>query len=353
MISKFNFASLLIDWSDQNIRKLSWRYEKDPYKIWISEIMLQQTRTKHVESYYQKFLQKFPNIQSLAKSNIDSVLQAWEGMGYYSRARNLHNTAQIVVKEFGSKFPATPHELIQLPGIGEYTSAAIASFAFEYPIAAIDGNVIRIITRVFGLAIDVNNIYGKKTIREIANHCLGNCKSSLFNQAMMDLGAQVCISKYPKCDKCPFGKICIAAMNEITHELPLKKPKPKLKNRNLHYVIVKDSKSKGLIRKRISQDIWKGLYEPLLFETRTPKYLEEDQLKELICKEIKGRPGIVVTEKKRFTHLLTHQKLMVHFYKISVAKPLILKNNSGYLIQSLKNFENFAFPRIVRKYINF
>lgn len=331
---------------------MSWRNERDPYKIWISEIMLQQTRTRHVEKYYKRFIKKFPTVQVLAKSQIDTVLQYWEGLGYYSRARNLHKASKLIKEEYQSMVPHVPEDLIKLPGVGTYTSAAIASFAYDYPVVALDGNALRVISRALGKALEITSAKGKAKVQKIANSILGDASSSEFNQAMMDLGAEICTPRNPKCELCPLTKICIANKENRIAELPIKKNKIGIKKRYLHYILLIDPLKKSLIRKRVDNDIWKELYELILFENKRSGYLPNDEIQKQIRSILKTSKNINIDARSQYDHTLTHQRLKVYFYKINLEKALELKNNSGYLIQSLKNFENFAFPRIVRKYLD-
>lgn len=342
---------MLLDWSFENPRVLPWHIAQNPYKIWISEIMLQQTRTQQVENYYKRFIKKFPTLRKLANAHIDEVLHSWEGLGYYSRARNLYKTAQIIVEELNSQFPNTPEELNRLPGIGKYTAAAISSFAFQYPIAAVDGNVNRVLSRVFGLLLDTNSTYGKKEIQKLANLCLGNSNSSIFNQAMMDLGSQICQPKNPKCQNCPFENYCKANLEDSISSIPLKRNTIVKKDRMMHYFIIVDKKNMSLIKKREEQDIWNGLYEPMLFENKNKKFLNKDLIIKLLKVHLKSTEDLQIQECIQNLHLLTHQRLWINFYKINIKNLLALRNNSPYIVKSLKNFENFAFPRIIRKYL--
>lgn len=352
MISYKKFASQLLDWSKDYPRKLSWYQEKDPYKIWISEIMLQQTRVTQVENYYNRFIKSFPSLQKLAEAKLDQVLQSWEGLGYYSRARNLHKAVKYVVSILNSEIPSTPEELIHLSGIGTYTSAAIASFAYDYPIAAVDGNVFRVLSRIFKLKIDIHSQKGKNEIQTIANLCLADSSSSSFNQAMMNLGALICLPKNPKCHICPFEKNCLAKKDELVSFFPIKKAKIQIRKRYLHYFLIIDNKNRSIIEKRKENDIWKELYQLPLLENKSSKYLNENEILKFIKSQLKSIKNIELKSRKRLVHPLTHQLLNLNFYEIRLKNPLLLKNNSAFLVKSLKNFENFAFPRIVRKYFD-
>ncbi len=314
--------------------------------------MLQQTKTIQVENYYNRFIKAFPTVQKLAKADLDKVLHSWEGLGYYSRARNLHKAAQHIVYNLKSKFPATPNELIQLSGIGSYTSAAIASFAFDYPIAAVDGNVIRVLSRIYKLKIDFKSQKGKNEIQSIANLCLANSSSSDFNQAMMNLGAMICTPRNPKCVVCPFEKYCLAKKDDVIELFPIKKEKIKIRKRHFNYFLIIDSNHQSIIQKRIENDIWKELYELPRIENKSIKFLSKAEIISYLKTHIKSLKNIDITSKYRVSQLLTHQFLYLNFYEVKLAKPILLKNNSAFLIKSLKNFENFAFPRIVRKYLD-
>lgn len=304
------FSSRLIDWYQTNHRNLPWRLTTDPYKIWLSEIMLQQTRVAQGLPYYERFIKSFPTVFDLAKASEQSVLRLWQGLGYYSRARNLHRSAKQVVKDFNGNFPESSRELTKLPGIGDYTAAAIASIAFLEPVAVVDGNVFRVLARVFGIETDIGSSNGKKYFFSLANKLIDKDRPDLFNQALMEFGALHCLPKNPKCSDCIFSKSCEANQKNLQALLPIKSQKIKIKTRYFYYIIIRN-KNKILMKQRTEKDIWQGLNDFYLIEkTRSQKaksLLKEDGLLAKL---------IIVDESKIYKHQLSHQKLIVRFIKV-------------------------------------
>ena len=308
------FFLKIIDWYQTNHRNLPWRQTIDPYKIWISEIMLQQTRVAQGLPYYQRFMKSFPSVFDLAKAPEQNVLRMWQGLGYYSRARNLHRCAKQVVKNFNGNFPSSFKELIKLPGIGDYTAAAIASFAFREPVAVVDGNVFRVLARIFGIETDIASNEGKKYFFSLANKLIDKDRPDLFNQALMEFGALHCLPKNPKCRECIFSKSCEANQKNLQAVLPVKSKKLKVKTRYFYYFIFRN-KNKVLMRQRIHKDIWRGLNDFYLIETHR-KYKPQALMK----KDSLLAEAVMLNESRTYKHVLTHQKLMVRF--ISVKSPL-------------------------------
>jgi A/G-specific adenine glycosylase len=304
------FSSKLIDWYQTNYRNLPWRQTKDPYKIWLSEVMLQQTRVAQGLPYYERFLKLFPSVFALAKASEQNVLRSWQGLGYYSRARNLHRCAKQVVEKFNGSFPNSFKELTNLPGIGDYTAAAIASFAFHEPVAVVDGNVFRVLARVFGIEKDIGSNDGKKYFSSLANKLIDKERPDLFNQALMEFGALHCIPKNPKCNGCIFSKSCETKQKNLQSILPVKSKKQKIRKRYFYYFIIR-SKNKILMKQRTEKDIWQGLNDfYLIEETRSQKtesLLKHDKLLST---------SLITDESKIYKHQLSHQKLMVKFIMI-------------------------------------
>ncbi|MEP7195085.1 MAG: A/G-specific adenine glycosylase [Saprospiraceae bacterium] len=352
MFSSKNFASQLLDWSNINPRSLPWLAEKNIYKIWIAEIMLQQTRVDQVIPYYSKFLNRFPNVRSLATADLDQVLKLWEGLGYYSRARNMTICAKEIIQLHGGKFPTNPEELKKLRGIGDYTSAAISSFASDYPIVAVDGNAIRVLSRIFGLDYNPYSSQGKKDYQKFANKCLGKSTSSIFNQALMDFGSSICIPKNPKCDLCPFIEECFAYKEIRISDFPPKKQKIIKTKRTFNYFMMIDPKGRCLIAKRSSNDIWEGLYEFALIENKSTSAFTKLRIMQAVKDILPNELEPKIESVSKFKHLLTHQILTIFFYKVQVTNALRTKNKYGYLVESVENFLNFAFPRIVRVFLD-
>ncbi len=277
-----NFSKALISWYLQNQRDLPWRKTVNPYNIWLSEIMLQQTRVAQGLPYYLSFIEAFPTVHDLANAEEEKVLKLWQGLGYYSRARNLHATAKFVSKELKGNFPNSYKELLKLKGVGEYTAAAIASISFNENVAVVDGNVFRVLARYFGVEQDISDSKSKKTFQELANSLVPKNNAANFNQAIMEFGAIQCTPKSPDCNNCIFNKSCFALQKKKVNQLPIKTKKTKIKDRFLNYVIVKDSDAKFLIEKRTENGIWKNLFQFPLIETEKP--LKDDKITTLIKK---------------------------------------------------------------------
>lgn len=301
------FSSKIIDWYQVHFRRLPWRETSDPYKIWLSEVILQQTRVAQGLPYYEQFLKSFPTIFDLAGASEQNVLRLWQGLGYYSRARNLHRCAKMIVEKFDGKFPSSLKKLVELPGVGDYTGAAIASIAFREPVAVVDGNVFRVLARIFGVEKDTASTSGKKYFFSLANQLIDHNRPDLFNQAMMEFGALHCVPKQPKCSDCPFSRSCEANQRNLQSVLPVKSKKIKARIRHFYYFVIRD-KNRILMRQRIGNDIWRGLHDFYLTETSGAKkpgiFMKTDKLL---------ANAVVVEESKLYKHTLTHQKLRVRF----------------------------------------
>ncbi len=269
------FTNNLKHWGDQNRRDLPWVGEKNPYRIWLSEVILQQTRVEQGLPYYERFLRLFPDVQALASAPRDTVFKAWEGLGYYSRARNLMKTASLISNDFGGIFPADYEGLKALPGVGEYTAAAIASFAYNQPHAVLDGNVFRVLARFFGIAHPVDSTAGRKMFRARADAVLDRSAPGRWNQALMDFGSSICKPRNPLCSACPVADNCTAFLQDSIAELPRKKKKTARRTRYFHYLIP-EHEGVRWVRQRASRDIWTGLYEFPLVEN--PGRLDPEQL---------------------------------------------------------------------------
>ena len=329
------FSNLLLKWFEENQRIMPWRGETDPYKIWVSEIILQQTRVKQGWNYYLNFIEQFPNVELLAKASLQEVLHIWQGLGYYSRARNMHLAAQNIIHNHQGIFPHHYLEIKKLKGIGNYTAAAIASIAFQLPYPAVDGNVLRVITRIFGIYEDISQ---KKTVQKITQLCLklmDEVNPGNFNQALMEFGAIQCTPKNPKCESCPFISSCLALKKEHQALLPVKTLKTKVKNRFLNYFIFfKDSNT--IIEQRTENNIWKNLYQFPLIETQI------DCKK--ISKKMISNAGLGNCKPiffKDINHKLTHRHLFIRFYIVNDFFPK-LKNN--WLVTPVENLNRFPFP---------
>lgn len=308
------FSNTLLRWYEEHKRDLPWRNSRNPYFIWLSEILLQQTRVSQGLPYYEKFVNKYPDVFALASASETEVLKLWEGLGYYSRARNLLKTAQFLVKENNGIFPDSYQELLKLTGIGPYTAAAIASFAFREQVAVVDGNVYRVLSRVFGEKADIGSGSGIKKFAELAKSLLPSKKSDLYNQAIMEFGALHCTPATPKCSHCPVGGICYARANNLQEALPVKLKKIKKSYRYFNYVLF-NYKDNFYLKKRTDKDIWKGLYEFHLIEDE--KLLRAE---EVVAKISRGKPAnlTICKESLEYKHLLSHQTIYAKIWEIKI-----------------------------------
>lgn len=325
----------LIDWYELNKRILPWRETDDPYKIWISEIILQQTRVAQGMEYYMRFVERFPDIQSLADAEEDEVLLYWQGLGYYSRARNLHKAAKIAASSglfnMVQNSSTLYEQLRSLPGIGDYTAGAIASFAFDLPYPALDGNVYRVLSRLYDCEIAFDTTQGKKHFRKLAEELLDRERPRLFNSAIMELGALHCVPTAPDCHTCPLNTWCKALANNTVELLPVRKPRPKLRERYLEYTIYITPERTTLIHQRKGNDIWKHLWEFVCAE-RTGE--------EAIRREVKGEKIL------ELTHVLSHQRLHARFEIKNVPE---LPEIPDTLVVKLSDLDNYAFSRLTLK----
>lgn len=312
-----DFTALLLHWFNRNQRDLPWKHTVDPYKIWLSEVILQQTRVEQGYDYYLRFVKQYPEVKALAAAPIDEVLKLWQGLGYYSRARNLHHTAQFIVKELNGKFPVNYEKLLDLKGVGAYTAAAIASFAYNEAVPAIDGNGYRVLSRFFGMERPIDTAKGKKEIYALAEELLPRRESGRFNQALMDFGSLVCTPKNVQCAGCPLSAACMAFNHNKVMCLPVKSKKPAVRSRYFHYFIVSDGHYTYL-HKRTASDIWKGLYEFPLIETPAlvdADYITEQQDFKLL---FGNYAPVILAHSSLIKHQLTHQSLWTRFYALKL-----------------------------------
>lgn len=310
------FSKYLIKWYLQNHRDLPWRHTKDPYLIWLSEIILQQTRVAQGMSYYMAFVEAFPNVLSLARASEEEVLKLWQGLGYYSRARNLHATARFIASELEGNFPTRYQELLKLKGVGDYTASAISSFAFDEPQPVVDGNVFRVLARYFAIDTDISTPAARIQFKDLAAELMQGCSPSLFNQAIMEFGALQCTPAKPDCGVCPLNRSCLALAGNLVSSLPVKKKKQKPRNRYFHYLVVTDENGHTILRKRSEKDIWHNLYEFPLIESESLVSLSDlgmqDVLRDMQILSVSGDPV------SRVLHKLTHQHLDISFWKVTV-----------------------------------
>lgn len=342
------FQELLKEWHLQLKRPLPWVNEKNPYKIWISEIILQQTKVLQGLPYYTKFLDTFPDVFVLANASESEVLKCWEGLGYYSRARNLHWSARYIVNELNGVFPERYDEIIKLKGVGPYAGAAIASFAFSLPCAVLDGNVHRVISRIFSVTADISTTKGRKIIQDLANKLLDKDNPSAFNQAIMDFGATVCLPSSPLCSTCVFSDYCTSFLSDTQRDYPFKKQKKPLRDRNFHLFLVKAGKY-IILTHRKEKDIWRGLYTLPFIETPDERWifpLEGIQMGErtFLEKEIQ-----MLSYKDQ--QLLTHQRIHLFFHQITLKSEGAKITGDNLEMVPLTNLKDFAFPKFMRQFI--
>ena len=326
MISTFTTA--LLDWFAHYGRELPWRQTRDPYAIWLSEVILQQTRIQQGRDYWARFMQRFPTVELLAVASEDEVLRLWQGLGYYSRARNLHKAAQQVVAM--GAFPSTLEGIRSLQGVGDYTAAAVASIAFDVDAAAVDGNVYRVLSRYYGVATPINTPQGKRDFTQLASSLLPAGKAGTFNQALMDFGAIQCTPRSPRCVICPLVETCEAVRSGRVGELPVKRPKTKVQERRLAYIYIR-YKGKVAIHRRGPGDIWQGLWEPLLMEGDAQFNTAQPMV--LLAKDVR--------------HVLTHRILLADFYLVEAKEKPSLPEDYQWIDES--ELDRYAKPRLVER----
>ena len=332
------FSEKLIEWYRVNKRNLPWRLTKQPYKIWVSEIILQQTRIEQGEKYYYAFLEKYPNISELAKTNDEELLKVWEGLGYYSRALNMLKASRVVLNNYKGIFPSNYDDLIKLPGIGDYTASAISSICNNEVQPVVDGNVFRFLSRMFEIDLPINKLKTKTYFKKLGFKLIDVVNPGDFNQAMMDYGSMVCRPKKFQCHKCLFSSNCKAFNSNTVMLYPFKEKRIKIKHRFLNYIFIITNDRKTLIKKRNGNGIWKNLYEFPLIETKKESSVNEI-IKELDFKYLK-----FISEKK-IKHKLTHQQLNISFFTFKVS-------NFDDDLTDIKALSNYPFPRPINKFIS-
>lgn len=342
-----NFDLSILKWYRQNKRNLPWRNTNNPYFIWLSEIILQQTRVDQGMSYYLKFIKNFPTIEKLADADEQLVLSHWQGLGYYSRARNLHATAKEIKNKFNNIFPNKHEEIIQLKGVGPYTAAAISSFAFNQKYPVVDGNVFRVLTRIFDIDTPIDTNEGQIKIYQLANQLISETEPGEYNQAIMEFGAIHCTPSQPKCENCIFTKNCKSRLNNTHLERPVKTKKTKIKKRYFHYLDISNNEN-VILHKRIDEDIWKHLFQFPLIEKK-----QNDNL-DLIKKQLESKFDIKIkTLPKRQKHILSHQHIYTYFWKIELNNRILndLNRAESFIEINKKELPNFPLPRVITKYL--
>lgn len=343
-----NLSNTLIEWYEKNKRELPWRNTKDPYKIWVSEIILQQTRVVQGIDYYLHFMQKFPNIYSLAHSTEDEVMKSWQGLGYYTRARNLHASAKYIVHTLQGNFPKCYKDLLLLKGIGTYTAAAIVSLAFNEKVPALDANAYRVLSRIFKIYCSINSNSDKKKIFALAKKNMGDANPGVFNQALIEFGALQCIPKNPDCESCILAYSCIANKEDIVHILPVKKAKSAQRKRYFYYLVIQ-WKNRIAIQKRIKKDIWNFLYEFPLIETKKKTSLEK-LIRTKAWNDLIGTNTYFIQKaSKTIEHQLSHQLLICKFIHLSLDSRLNYNNEWELILP--EEIETYAFPTLISKYL--
>lgn len=341
------FSKRLLKWYKINKRDLPWRGINDPYKIWLSEIILQQTQVVQGLAYYLKFIKHYPNVKLLAKAPSDEVMKHWQGLGYYSRARNLHEAAKLVANKHKGVFPKTYDEIRELKGVGDYTAAAISSLAYNLPHAVVDGNVYRVLSRVFGIELAIDSGEGKKYFQKLADELINKKEVANYNQAIMEFGALYCRPVNPDCSSCIFNDKCVAFQKQIVSQLPFKSKKTKVRDRYFNYIVFR-YKNYVYIRKRSEKDIWQDLYEFYLIES-DKKQKPEAILQNKQFSQITTLKNITLKSvSHEYKHVLSHQNLHTIFYLIELKVPLTTKLLKKVNISSI---HTYAFPRLIEKYL--
>lgn len=342
-------SEIIIGWYKKNGRELPWRNSSDPYSIWISEVILQQTRVVQGWDYYIRFLDRFPDVISLASAHEDEVLKIWQGLGYYSRARNLHAAARQIVEEHDGIFPRELEAIRQLKGVGAYTAAAIASFAFHQPVAAVDGNISRVISRLYAVSEPVNSAKGEKIIQQIAGELLNREDPANHNQAIMELGALVCLPRNPDCRNCPLSGKCEAYARSRVQYFPVKKGKGPVRIRYFTYLIINNGKF-IYVHQRTKNDIWRKLYEFPMLETEMP--VEDDQLPTTIGEflDLSSADFQINSVSEQINHQLSHQLIRSRFVTLAIEKE-DFKGNLGWKKILPEEVDDYTLPRLLERFL--
>lgn len=342
------FSEILLEWFAEHGRNLPWRNSDNPYHIWVSEVILQQTRVSQGMSYYLAFIERFPTVQALADAPLDDVMKCWQGLGYYTRARNLHKGAQLVMSKYGGIIPDEYSELIKIPGLGPYAAGAVASFAFHRPEPAIDGNVYRVLSRIFGVFDSPGKAAGKRAFRTLTLELMDKERPQEFNQALLDFGALQCTPGRPNCGICPFRGMCYAEENDLQMALPRREREVRLRVRHLHFIVL-IWRGDTFIELRQGKDIWHSLYQFPLVESEGPLSVEDVLRREEVAELAgEGFKLLHVSEERR--QLLSHQELFARFY---IIEPSILPYATldGYRRVPLEDLEEYQVPVMIENYL--
>ncbi|HYW95299.1 MAG TPA: A/G-specific adenine glycosylase [Bacteroidales bacterium] len=340
-----------MDWYRSAARDLPWRRSGNPYEIWVSEIILQQTQVSQGRHYYERFLERFPDVHILAEAKVEEVLKVWQGLGYYSRARNMHITAVDIVTNHGGHFPGNYVSLLKLKGIGPYTAAAIASIAFGEAIPAIDGNVKRVVSRIFGIRHDIKSRAGQHDIEMASQSLITSMLPGDFNQAMMDFGAMVCLPKKPLCPGCPVREHCYAFLHHKQDSLPVNMKKTKIRQRYFYYFIIRHGKNL-FIQQRKERDIWHLMYQFPLVESGSA-LTDEDVIKLMTDRLISNPSDAEITKiSAGIKHQLSHQLITARFVHLAAKGNPPVNANSDLIEIPAATLESYAIPRLIEKYID-
>lgn len=344
-------SGILLNWYSANKRELPWRETHDPYLVWISEVIMQQTRVNQGLAYYHRFAERFPSVILLAGASETEVLRYWQGLGYYSRARNLHKTAKIISQEYRGEFPRTSTELLKLPGIGKYTAAAIASIAFNEAVPVVDGNVARVISRLFGITENIQSPAGYRLISGIMYELMPGFPPGDFNQAVMEFGALHCTPASPGCGTCPLQTQCFAFIRNKVQELPARASKPEVRLRHFNYLVILISKKEEdftLLNRRTGRDIWHNLYD--FPSVNNEKLLSPEELTgDKEASQLLGHHWVLVHESEPRIHMLTHRKIIARFFKIRVSEETPEMKN--YQMVKISGITDYPLPRLIEKYV--
>lgn len=317
-----SFSEKILQWYHKNKRQLPWRATTEPYNIWLSEIMLQQTRIAQGLPYYEKFVEEFPTVEAMAAASEERILKLWQGLGYYSRARNMHATAKMVVRELGGKFPDNHADLMKLKGVGDYTASAIASICFGEPQPVVDGNVYRVLARYYGVDVPINTPKGAKYFKNLAREVMHTENIRDYNQGIMEFGAIQCTPQKPDCRACPLNSGCAALQKGVVEKLPVKLKTQKIKKRFFNYLVVFDNEKNTLLEKREGKGIWQNLYQFPLVEFEKKVGLAEIRDNILNQKKIEGVVSVTSFNDMPIVHKLSHQHLYTHFWRVDLAATL-------------------------------
>ena len=348
-VTPTEFSQRIIRWYHHHHRDLPWRHTTDPYRIWLSEVILQQTRVAQGLPYYLRFVETYPTVTDLARADERDILRLWQGLGYYSRARNMHQTARQIVEEQGGTFPTTYAGLLRLKGIGTYTAGAIASFAYNEAVPAVDGNVYRVLARIFGLRTDILSTAAKKEFADLAQQLMPTDDAATFNQALIEFGAIQCQPVAPDCLLCPFNTFCYAFQHGAQAQLPVKGKKAKVRDRYLHYIVL-EQEGKLALRERTGKDVWRGMYDFYVIETEQKAENLDDLLPDAYLAAW-ARRGKVTHVSGPYVHLLSHQRLMTRFWRLQLPAEANPELPTGLVFYDEAQVEQLPKPVLIDAYV--